>query len=445
MRDLDARSRAGTGFGSLEADMVDIARPESVVRNKKMKRYAYGVVGATAILLVTVFVSQLKPAAPSVDKNTLWPDVVKRGPMVRQVRGTGTLVPEDTRWIPATTAGRVERIVLRSGADVTPDSVIVELGSPELQQSVTEAQLQLQSALAQLTNRRAELDSQLLTQRAATANIESEARQAELQAQADEALAKDGLQGALIAKKNRARADDLAARTKIEKTRLELAENTLKSQLAVQESEVNRLRTTYVLRQQQLDKLKVRAGIKGKLQVVPVEVGAQLQAGANVARVADPGRLKAELRIPETQTRDIEIGQLADIDTRNGHVPGRVSRIDAAATNGTVTVDVQLTGELPRGARPDLTVDGTVELERLDNVVNVGRAAFAQENSTMSLFKVQQGCQIPQMDCEAVRTQVRFGRSSVSTIEVLDGLKPGDQVVLSDMSAWDAHDRVRLN
>lgn len=425
--------------------MVDIARPESVVRKKKMKRYAYGVAGATAILLVTVFVSQLKPAAPSVDKNTLWPDVVKRGPMVRQVRGTGTLVPEDTRWIPATTAGRVERILLRSGADVMPDSVIVELGSPELEQSVTEARLQLESAVAQLVNRRAELDSSLLTQRASTANMESEARQAELQAQADEALAKDGLQGALIAKKNRARADDLASRTTIEKTRLDLAEKTLKSQLAVQEAEVNRLRATYDLRRQQLEKLKVRAGIKGKLQVVPVEVGAQLQAGANVARVADPGRLKAELRIPETQTRDIEIGQLASIDTRNGFVPGRVSRIDAAATNGTVTVDVQLTGELPRGARPDLTVDGTVELERLDNVVNVGRAAFAQENSTMSLFKVTGGCTIPQMDCDAQRTQVKFGRSSVNTIEVLDGLKPGDQVVLSDMSAWDAHDRVRLN
>ena len=425
--------------------MVDIARPESVVKKKKMKRAAYGVAGLTAILLVTVFVSQLKPAAPSVDKATLWPDVVKRGPMVRQVRGTGTLVPEDTRWIPATTAGRVERILLRSGADVEPDSVIVELGSPELEQSVTEARLQLESALAQLTNRRAELDSALLTQRASAANIESDARQAQLQAEADEALLKEGLQDSLTAKKSRARADDLANRTKIEQRRLDLAENTLKSQLAVQEAEVSRLRAAYDLSRGQMEKLKVRAGIKGKLQVVPVEVGSQLAAGANVARVADPGRLKAELRIPETQTRDIEIGQIADIDTRNGHVAGRVSRIDAAATNGTVTVDVQLTGELPRGARPDLTVDGTVELERLDNVVNVGRAAFAQENSTMSLFKVTQGCQIPQMDCEAVRTQVRFGRSSVNTIEVLEGLQPGDQVVLSDMSAWDSHDRVRLN
>ena len=269
--------------------MVDIARPDSVIKKKKMKRAAYGVAGLTAILLVTVFVSQLKPAAPSVDKATLWPDVVKRGPMVRQVRGTGTLVPEDTRWIPATTAGRVERILLRSGADVMPDTVIVELGSPELEQTVVESRLQLESAVAQLVNRRAELDSALLTQRAAAANIESEARQAQMQAEADEALFKEGLQGALIAKKSRARADDLANRTEIELRRLDLAEKTLKSQLAVQEAEVSRLRTTYQLRQEQLEKLKVRAGIKGKLQVVPVEVGSQLAAGANVARVADPG------------------------------------------------------------------------------------------------------------------------------------------------------------
>ena len=425
--------------------MVDIARPESVVRKKKAKRVAYGVAGLTVILLVTVFVSRLKPAAPSVDKATLWPDVVKRGPMVRQVRGTGTLVPEDTRWIPATTAGRVEKILLRSGADVMPDTVIVELGSPEVEQSVVEARLQMESAIAQLVNRRAELDSALLTQRANAANIESDARQAQMQAEADEALLKEGLQDSLTARKARARANDLQNRTEIEARRLDLAEKTLKSQLSVQEAEVSRLRATYDLRRGQLDKLKIRAGIQGKLQVVPVEVGSQLAAGANVARVADPGRLKAELRIPETQTRDIEIGQIASIDTRNGFVAGRVSRIDAAATNGTVTVDVQLTGDLPRGARPDLTVDGTVELERLDNVINVGRAAFAQENSTMSLFKVTPGCTIPQMDCEASRTQVKFGRSSVNTIEVLDGLKPGDQVVLSDMSAWDAHDRVRLN
>jgi HlyD family secretion protein len=365
--------------------------------------------------------------------------------MVRQVRGTGTLVPEDTRWIPATTAGRVERILLRSGAEVKPDSIVVELSNPELEQTVVEARLQLEAALAQLTNRRAELDSALLTQRAAAANIESEARQAKMRAEADALLLKEGLVDALNAKINQARADDLANRTVIENKRLEVAEQTQKSQLAVQEAEVSRLRATYDLRRQQLDKLRVRAGINGVLQVVPVEVGAQMAAGANIARVADPTRLKAELRIPETQARDIEIGQLAEVDTRNGKVQGKVSRIDAAATNGTVTVDVTLDGELPRGARPDLTVDGTVELERLDNVVFVGRPAFGQEHSTITLFKVVDGCRVPQMDCEAFRTQVKFGRSSVSTIEIVEGLKPGDQVVLSDMSQWDAHDRVNLN
>jgi HlyD family secretion protein len=425
--------------------MVDIARPESVLRQKKIKRVVFGLAGVLVVLSVTVVVSRLKPAAPSIERGTVWPDTVKRGPMVRQVRGTGTLVPEDIRWIPATTTGRVERIVLRSGAPVKPDSVIVELSNPELERTVVEARLAVESANAQLTNRRAELESALLTQRATAANVESEWRQAQLRAEADAALIKDGLIDALNAKINKAKADDLAHRTEIEKKRLQMSETTLKSQLAVQESEVKRLSATYGLRMQELEKLKVRAGLNGVLQVVPVEVGAQVAAGANVARVADPSRLKAELRIPETQTRDIEMGQIASVDTRNGFVAGRVSRIDAAATNGTVTVDITLSGELPRGARPDLTVDGTVELERLDNVVFMGRPAFGQENSTITLFKVNSGCDVTQTSCEAQRQQVKLGRSSVSTIEVLEGLKPGDQVVLSDMSAWDAHDRVRLN
>ncbi len=425
--------------------MVDIARPDSVVRKKKIKRIAFALAGLAVIVAVTAFVSKLKPAAPTVERGTVWPDTVKRGPMVRQVRGTGTLVPEDIRWIPATTAGRVERIVLRSGASVRPDSIIVELSNPELERTVIEAGLQVESAEAQLTNRRADLESALLTQRATSANVESEWRQAQLRAEADAALSKDGLIDLLTAKISRARADDLAHRTEIEKKRLSVAETTLKSQLAVQESEVKRLSATYNLRKQELDRLHVRAGLNGVLQVVPVEVGAQLTAGQNVARVADPSHLKAELRIPETQTRDIELGQVASVDTRNGIVEGKVSRIDAAATNGTVTVDISLVGELPRGARPDLTVDGTVELERLADVVSMGRPAFGQENSTITLFKVVAGCDVTQTGCEAVRQQVKLGRTSVNTIEVLQGLKPGDQVILSDMSAYDAHDRVRLN
>ncbi|MCL4847245.1 MAG: HlyD family efflux transporter periplasmic adaptor subunit [Acidobacteria bacterium] len=417
--------------------MVDIPRPDQA-RKRRLKRATYAVVGITVLFLVTIGVSRLKPAAPSVDRATVWVDTVKRGPMLRQVRGTGTLVPEDIRWIPAVTDGRVERIILRPGAVVTPDTVILELSNPELNQSVFEAELQLRAAEAQLQNRRVELDSQLLTQRAQLATVEAEFRQARLQAEADEILAKDGLTSELTMKISRSRAEELDNRTTIERQRLEMAEKGMRSQIAVQQAEVDRLRTLFELRRSQLDALKVRAGTAGVLQQVPVEVGARVTPGTNLARVADPGRLKAELRIAETQARDIALGQVAAVDTRNGVVAGRVSRIDPAATAGTVLVDVELVGDLPRGARPDLTVDGTIELERLDNVLYVGRPAFGQEQSTVGLFKLDgQG--------GASRTAVRLGRSSVNTIEVLEGLQPGDQVILSDMSAWDAFDRVRLN
>lgn len=417
--------------------MVDIPRPDQA-RKRRLKRATYAVVGITVLFLVTIGVSRLKPAAPSVDRATVWVDTVKRGPMLRQVRGTGTLVPEDIRWIPAVTDGRVERIILRPGAVVTPDTVILELSNPELNQSVFEAELQLRAAEAQLQNRRVELDSQLLTQRAQLATVEAEFRQARLQAEADEILAKDGLTSELTMKISRSRAEELDNRTTIERQRLEMAEKGMRSQIAVQQAEVDRLRTLFELRRSQLDALKVRAGTAGVLQQVPVEVGARVTPGTNLARVADPGRLKAELRIAETQARDIALGQVAAVDTRNGVVAGRVSRIDPAATAGTVLVDVELVGDLPRGARPDLTVDGTIELERLDNVLYVGRPAFGQEQSTVGLFKLDgQG--------GASRTAVRLGRSSVNTIEGLEGLQPGDQVILSDMSAWDAFDRVRLN
>jgi HlyD family secretion protein len=419
--------------------MVDYARPESVVRNKKIKRAIYGGVGLVAILAVTLAVSRLKPAAPSVERGTLLIDTVKRGPMIRNVRGTGTLVPEDIRWIPSTTAGRVEAINLRSGATVKADSIIVELSNPDLQQSVVEARLQLDSAEAQLTNRRAEVEKDLLTQRSATAEIESNYRQAELKAQADESLFKDRLLDELTTKIDRAKADDLKNRFAIEQQRLEMTEKTVKSQLAVQEAEVNRLRTVWQLRVDQLEKLHVRAGLNGVLQTVPVEVGAQVQAGTNIARVADPSRLKAELRVPETQAKDVALQQDAEVDTRNGIVKGKVCRQDANAVNGTVTVDVCLQGELPRGARPDLTVDGTIVLENLNDVIQVGRPAFGQDAATISLFKVDP------TTGEATRTQVQLGRSSVTSVEILKGLKPGDQVILTDMSAWDAYDRVRVN
>lgn len=417
--------------------MVDIARPD-LARKKRVRRAAYAVAGVTALLLITVGVSRLKPAAPGVDRATVWIDTVKQGPMVRQVRGTGTLVPEDTRWIPATTEGRVEEILLRPGARVQPDTVILELSNAELQQSLVEAELQMRAAEAQLINRRVELQSQLLNQQAASATIDAEFRQAKLQAEADAELAKDGLTSALTMKISTSRASELENRARIEQQRVKMFAEAIKSQVAVQQAEVDRLRNMYQLRRGQVANLRVRAGMSGVLQTVPVEVGARVAPGTNLARVADPGRLKAELRIAETQARDIQMGLVASVDTRNGVVPGRVMRVDPAAVNGTVTVDIALEGELPRGARPDLTVDGTVELERLANVVYVGRPAFGQEQSTVGIFRLQP-------DGSAERVQVKLGRSSVNTIEIVEGLSPGDQVVLSDMSAWDAFDRVRLN
>lgn len=420
--------------------MVDIARPASVLRRKKIKRAAYAVGGLTAVLLVTVGVSRLKPAAPSVDRATVWIDTVKRGPMVRQVRGTGTLVvPEDKiRWISARTVGRVEQVHLRPGAPVEPDTIILELSNPELEQTVLEAELQLRAAEAALVNRQVELESGLLTQEAVTATVEAEYQQARLQAEADAELAKGGLTSQITMRISSAEATEMEKRLAIEQRRFEMASEAVKSQLAVQEAEVDRLRTLHRLRAQQLDDLQVRAGTSGILQVVPVEVGQTVTPGTNLARVADPSVLMAQLRIAETQARDIQLGQVAAVDTRNGIIPGTVSRIDPRAEQGTVTVDVALEGELPRGARPDLTVDGTIELERLEDVIFVGRPAFGQEESTIGLFKLDP-------NGEASRVQVQLGRSSVNTIEVITGLTPGDQVVLSDMSAWDAFDRVQLN
>ena len=417
--------------------MVDIARSPDVLRKKKIRRALYGALALVAIVLITVGVSRLKPAAPTVERATVWIDTVKRGSMIRQVRGSGTLVPEEIRWIPATTQGRVERIVLRPGAKVAPGAVILELSNPELQQSVTEAQLAFQSAQAAFQNRKAELESQLLSQQSQVATIEANYKNAVLTQEANEQLAKDDLISAIALKQSRSAAEELKNRLAIERKRLEMTELGLKSQIAPQEADVNQRRAAYELRVKQLDDLKVKASMEGVLQVVPVEVGQQVAPGTNLARVANPTSLKAELRIAETQTKDIAIGLPAEIDTRNGVVQGRVSRIDPASANGTVGVDVTIEGPLPAGARPDLSVDGTIRLELLDNVLYVGRPAFGQENSTVGLFKVG-------ADGEAVRVNVKLGRSSVSTIEIVEGLQPGDQVILSDMSNYDEYQRIRL-
>src|SRR5688572_18492675 len=417
---------------------MDIARPASVARQKRLRRIIYGVAGAVAVLLITLGLSRLKPAAPEVERSTVLTDKVKRGPLLRQVRGLGTLVPEDIRWIPAVTEGRVERIVLYPGTEVTADSVILELSNPEVEQLALEAESQLREAEAQYVETKVNLERGHLDQQATAARIQSEYHQAKLRAETDAQLASQGLIADLTLQLSKLAADELAQRARIEQERLKKNAEAVQAQLSVQRARVEQRRTMARLRREQVRQLQVRSSLAGVLQQVPVEVGQRVTPGTNLARVAQPDHLKAVIRVAETQIRDVQLGQPASIDTRNGIVEGKVSRIDPAAQNGTVTVDVALTGELPRGARPDLTVDGTIELERLTDVMYVSRPAQGQPDSLVTLFKVQE-------DGGAVRTRVRLGRASVNTIEIVDGLAVGDQVVLSDTSQWDAFDRIRLN
>jgi len=416
---------------------MDIQRPSNA-RAKKIGRIAYGTVGVILIAGVTVGLSRLRPAAPTVDAATIWPDTVKRGPMLREVHGLGTLIPEDIRWIPAQTDSRVDRIVLRPGAIVKPDSVILELSDPQLQRDALDAEYQLKGAEADYDNLKVQVHSDLLNQRAAAASVRSDYEQAKLQHEVDDQLQKQGLAADVTAKLSKVRAEQLAIRVQLEDERTKNAEETAKTRLAAQQARVEQQKALYNLRRSQLEALHVRAGINGVLQLVPVEVGQRVTPGANVARVADPKKLKAEIKIAETQAKDVAIGQKATIDTRNGIVAGRVSRIDPSVQNGTVTVDVAIDDPLPQGARPDLSVDGTVELENLKDVLYVGRPVHGQADSTIGLFKIVND------GSEAVRVNVKLGRSSVTTIEVLQGLQVGDKVILSDMSAVDNFDRIRL-
>ena len=416
---------------------MDIARPD-LARKKRLRHSLYSVSALIVVALVTVGVSRLEPAAPRVDRDTIYLDTVQRGPMVRQVRGTGALVPERIRWIPATTDGTVERIVIRPGALVAPDTVILELSNPELEQSTLEARLNLEAAEARYGNRQVEVERDLLDQRATLATTEAQLKTTRLQADADGQLFTQGLVSSLQLQQSQSAEQEYETRYALEQERLQMAADTVEAQLAVEQAEVDRLRTLYELRRQQMADLHVRAGMPGVLQQVPLDEGQRITTGTNLARVGDPTVLKAELRIAETQAKDVQIGQTAAVDTRNGIIPGHVTRIDPAVENGTVTVDVALDGALPRGARPDLTVDGTIELERMDDILFVGRPVFGQEESVVSLFKVEAD------GTHAARTRVSLGRASVNTIEVLDGLQPGDRVVLSDMSTWDQFDRVRI-
>jgi HlyD family secretion protein len=416
---------------------MDIVRVGEA-RRRRIRRTIFGIVGLVVIALITVAVSRLKPADPTVERGTVWFDTVKRGPMVRQVRGLGSLVPEEIRWIPAVTDGRVEKILVHPGTSVTADTVILELSNPEQEQAAQEAQSQVQAAEARMADLRARLESDLLTQQATAAQVAAEYEQARLQARSDAELFKEGLQSQLLTQLSRVRAEQTSVRNELEKKRVAQFAEQRKAQIAAQQSDVDRLRAVLRLRQSQLASLKVRAGTDGMLQVVPVEVGQRVGPGTNLARVANPQRLKAELKVAETQAKDIQIGQLVSIDTRNGLIPGHVSRIDPAVQGGTVTVDAALDGPLPKGARPDLSVDGTIELERLDNVLYVGRPAYGQDNSAVQLFKLVDG------GARAVRTKVTLGRASVNTVEIRDGLTEGDQVILSDMSQFDAFSAVRL-
>jgi HlyD family secretion protein len=417
---------------------MDIPRSASVKRNKLIKRTVYAILLVGAILLTTLGLSRLKPAAPPVDRSTVWLDTVRRGPMVRQVRGLGTLVPEEVLWIPAVTQGRVERILMRPGAVVTPDTVLLVLSNPELELQALDAEYQVKAAEAQYAGLEVQLESQQLNQQADVARASSEYQQSKLRADRDELLAKEGLLADLNLYISKSTAQQLGNRHSIEEKRLSIQAKSNEAQLAVQMAQIDKLRALAQLRKSEIQALQVKAGTYGVLQQLSVEVGQQVAAGTILARVAEPEKLKAELKVPETQVKDVMVGQVVAIDTRNGIIDGAVSRIDPAVREGTVTVDVRLEGKLPQSARPDLSVEGTIEIERLSDVIFVGRPAFGQPHSTVGMFRLEKEGKI------AVRVPVKLGRSSVSTIEIVEGLNPEEQVILSDTTAYDAYDRIEL-
>jgi HlyD family secretion protein len=413
---------------------VDIPK----AKKKTRKPWVLAIAGACALIAVTVGLSKLRPAAPSVERASVWLDTVKRGPMVRQVKGAGTLVPEYIRWLTADTAGRVERIHVRPGAIVKADTVLMELANPDVQLQALEAERQLASAQAELIRMRTELETMRLGQEATVASMTAESADASRRAEASDALFQKELIGNLEVKQTSEKAGELSRRLDLERKKLHVVATNMKDQLAAQQGQVERLKAVAQFRRTQVESMKVVAGEDGVLQDLPLELGQWVTPGVLLAKVVKPERLKAELRIAETQARDIQPGQKALVDTRNGVVEGTVARVAPAASQGTVRVEVSLPAELPRGARPDLTVEGTVELERLGNVLSVGRPAGAQPNGTMSLFRLMPGSD------EAIRVPVQLGRGSVNAVEVVQGLQEGDQVVLSDMAAWDAVERVRL-
>ena len=418
---------------------MDIARPDF----KKQKRRQQIIIGVVVVIVlagITMGVSRLKPAAPTVERGTVWTDTVKRGSMLRQVRGLGSLRPsqEDVRQIPAETEATVVRIRTLPGTQVKADSILLEMSNPQVEQAALDAQLQLKASQAELASLRVKLNSDLMTQKAGAATVSSDYNQAHRQSETDKELYRLGVISGIAARNSSGKAEELKTRHDIEKERLTINQESIQSQIAVQQAKVDQMRALAELKLKQLDALKVRAGINGVLVDLPLQVGQHVLPGVMLAKVVQPDHLMAELKVPETQARDVQIGEPASIDTHNGVVAGTVTRVDPAVQNGTVTVDVKLIGELPKGARPDLSVDGTIDLEKLDSVLYVGRPASGQENSTISLFKMDGDGK------NAVRVPVKVGRASVNSIQVIEGLKEGDTVILSDMSRWDNTDRIRL-
>ncbi len=414
-----------------------------VPRSGAARRRAFRVLAVAGPLVALIAagawrLSREKPAAPAVDRGSLWVDTAKMAPLVRQVRGLGTLVPDEVVWIPAPQEGRVEKILLRPGAPVRPDTVLLVLSNPELELAAEDLRWQLRAAEANLRDLRVKLESAQLDLRAAVARVESEFVQAQLKADNDAALGREGLAAELNVKLSQAVAEEARKRLAIEKQRLEISTASAEAQLAAQRVLIEKLRAAYELKRKQVESLKVRAGAEGVLQQLPVEAGQQVQAGTVLAKVAQPDRLKAQIRIPEVQAKDVREGLAAVVDTRNGTVPGRVARIDPAAAGGSVLVDVALEGKLPPGARPDQNVEAVIEIERLAEALQIQRPAFAQPDSVISLFRLSPDGR------EAVRVRVRTGRASVQAIEIVEGLRPGDRVILSDLSAYDRADRLLI-
>ena len=422
------------------AKYMDIARPEFKLQQRRRQMVLFGV-GAVVVAAVSIGVMRLKPAAPSVERGTVWTDVVKRGSMLRQVRGPGSLMPvqEAVRQIPAETEATVVRIRVLPGTQVQADTILLEMSNSQVEQAAVDAQLQLKAAEAEYQSLRVRLDSDLMTQKAGAATVNADYSQAQRQADTDKALYDLGVISGLAYKSSKGKADELTTRNDLEGQRLAINKKAVETQLAQEQAKVDQARTLAALKQKQLDALRVRAGITGVLVDLPMQVGQHVQPGTMLAKVVQPEHLMAALKIAETQARDVQFGEPASIDTHNGVISGTVVRVDPAVQNGTVTVDVKLTSDLPRGARPDLSVDGTIDLERLDNVLYVGRPAFGQENSTISLFRLDTDGK------EAARVPIKVGRESVNSIQIFEGLHEGDTVILSDMSRWDKTDRIRLD